>query len=321
MLIVLHSGIFLLHGAPENLALAGEKMLMIGHRGAAGLAPENTMAAFRRALDLGVDAIELDVLLSSDGEIMVHHNFSLNPDIARIEGRWIDKSPPAVIGKMSFRELRAYDVGRLRPSSSYGARYPEQQPSDGERIPTLREVISLLKGRKDQKTRIWIEFKTSPEEPRMTPPPEHVADAVIRLLKEEGFLSRVAFLSFDWRGLVHAQRIAPEVPTIFLSLSSLNLDNIQRGRPGGSPWMAGVDIDDFNGSIPQAVKAAGGRHWAPYFNSVSVEQVEESHQLGIKVLVWTPDSEKDMLRMMKLNVDAITTNRPDILSRLLEREP
>jgi len=296
-------------------------MQVIGHRGAAGLAPENTLAAFRKALEFGVDGIELDVILTSDGEIVVHHNFALNPDIARIGGNWIAKSPPAVIGRMSFKELQAYDVGRLKPSSSYGSRYPEQQPADGERIPTLREVISLLKERKDLKTRICIEIKTSPEEPEMTPSPQVVVDSVIRLLDEEEFLSRILFLSFDWRPLIHAQKIAPAVPTLFLSVSSLDLDNIQRGRPGASPWMAGIDIDDYDGSIPRAVRAAGGKLWGPYFNSVNSKQVEEAHDLGMKVFVWTPDSEKDMLRMMKMNVDGITTNRPDILLKLLQRRP
>ena len=296
-------------------------MQVIGHRGAAGLAPENTLAGFRKALELGVDGIELDVLLTADGEIVVHHNFALNPEIARIDGKWIQKSPPHVIGQISFQEIRAYDVGRIKPSSSYGGRYPEQQPADGERIPTLREVISLLKERNDRKTGIFIEIKTSPEEPEMTVHPEIVVDAVIRLLEEERFLSRARFLSFDWRGLVHVHKTAPAIPAIFLSVGSLNLDNIQHGRPGPSPWMAGIDIDDYNGSVPAAVSAAGGRLWAPHYMSLTLKQVEEAHSLGIKVFAWTPDSEGDMLRLMKMKVDAIVTNRPDILSSLLQRNP
>ncbi|PKN22549.1 MAG: glycerophosphodiester phosphodiesterase [Deltaproteobacteria bacterium HGW-Deltaproteobacteria-21] len=296
-------------------------MQVIGHRGAAGLAPENTLAGIRKALELGVDGIELDVLLTADGEIVVHHNFALNPDIARIGGEWIPQSPPSVIGKMTFKEIRTYDVGRIKPSSSYGARYPEQQPADGERIPALREILSLLKERDDRQTRLWIEIKTSPEEPEMTVHPEIVVDAVIRLLEEEPFISRARFLSFDWRGLVHVHKTAPAISTIFLSVSSLNLDNIQHGRPGPSPWMAGIDIDDYNGSVPAAVSAAGGRHWAPHYMSLTLKQVEEAHSLGIKVYAWTPDSEGDMLRLMKMKVDAIITNRPDILSSLLQRNP
>ena len=84
--ILIYTGLFCLWGDPQQFAVAGEKMQMIGHRGAAGLAPENTLAAFRKALELMVDGIEMDVLLTADGEIMVHHNFALNPDIARIEG-------------------------------------------------------------------------------------------------------------------------------------------------------------------------------------------------------------------------------------------
>jgi len=83
---------------------------------------------------------------------------------------------------------------------------------------------------------------------------------VIKILREENISDRARILSFDWRNLVHVQKIAPDIPTVYLSLEGVRLDNIKPGRPGASPWMAGFDIDDFAGSIPRAVQAASGRY-------------------------------------------------------------
>jgi glycerophosphoryl diester phosphodiesterase len=299
---------------PELLT---KKMYVIGHRGGAGLAPENTLSAFRQALDLKVDAVELDVLLTSDRKLVVHHDYRLKQEIARTtDGKWLkDRSGPA-IKDLTVVELKAYDVGRLKPYTKYARRYPKQKPVDGERIPTLREVVSLLKSREDCKTQIWVEIKTSPEKPDMTPPPEVVANAVVQVLREENFATHARILSFDWRSLVHVQKIAPEIPTVYLSLEGRNLNNIKAGQPGASPWMAGLDIDDFNGSIPQAVKAAGGRYWAPYYKHITYDLLNEAHELGLQVFAWTPDERGAMVRLIEIGVDGIITNRPDILQSI-----
>jgi glycerophosphoryl diester phosphodiesterase len=299
---------------PEQLE---KRIYVIGHRGSAGLAPENTLAAFSRAAEIGVDGVELDVLITSDGEIIVHHDFHLRPEIARTpEGKWLEPWERSAIRKLTFAELKTYDVGRLKPYTKYAQRYPEQKPEDGERIPTLREVISLLKGY-NKGTQLWIEIKTSPEMPDMTPSPESVADAVVQLLNQENMVDRARILSFDWRSLVYIQKIASDIPTIYLSHIGSRLNNIKPGEPGPSPWTAGIDVDDFNGSIPRAIKAVRGRYWAPQYRYLTPERVQEAHSLGIKVFVWTPDSRNDMQRLIEMGVDGIITNRPDILLSIL----
>lgn len=295
-----------------------QKITLVGHRGAAGLAPENTLAAFRRALDIGVDALETDALLSADGEVVLHHDFHLRPEITRTKkGKWLKDFPRVAIKDLTLAELKTYDVGRLRPNTGYARRFPDQEAVDGEPIPTLREVISLLKARQDHTTELWIEIKTSPEKPDLTPSPEKVADAVLGVLREEGVLSRTRILSFDWRSLVHAQRISPEVPTVYLSHTGIRLNNIQPGQPGASPWMAGLDVDDFNGSVPRAIKQAGGRFWAPQYKTITYRRLEEAQSLGIQVFVWTPDTKEEMTRLIEMGVDGIITNRPDILKRVI----
>ena len=296
-----------------------EKPLVVGHRGAAGLLPENTLAAFAKACELGIDALELDVLVSADGQLVVHHDFRLRPEIARTaEGSWISPESPPAIKDLTLAQLKAYDVGRLKPGTPYAARYPEQTPADGERIPTFTEVIQRFKTSCHPSTRLFVEIKTSPEEPGLTPPPEAVSDSVVKMVKEAGIAERTWMLSFDWRNLVHIQKTAPEIGTVYLSIVGPGLNNLKPNQPGASPWMAGLDIDDFNSSAPRAVKAAGGRGWSPYFKNLTSETLAEARQLGLSVSVWTPDNPEDMKKLIDMKVDAITTNRPDILKKLLE---
>jgi glycerophosphoryl diester phosphodiesterase len=290
-----------------------EKLLIVGHRGAAGLAPENTLAAFGKACELGVDAVELDVYLAADSAIVVHHDYTLKPETTRTaDGEWLSRSGPA-IKDLTLAQLKTYDVGRLKPNTRYAQRYPAQQPADGERIPSLGEVISLLEAKCDQANQLWVEIKTNPEKPTLTPAPESVADALVQLLRKHDFARRVRILSFDWRALVHIQKIAPDIATVYLSLVGRGLNNIKPGQPGPSPWMAGYDIDDYQGSIPQAVKAAGGLFWAPYYKHLTDDLLKEAHELGLRVYVWTVDSRSEMVRLMEMGVDGIITNRPDIL--------
>jgi glycerophosphoryl diester phosphodiesterase len=295
------------------------KPLIIGHRGAAGLAPENTLAAFAKACALGVDGIELDVLVSADGELVVHHDFRLKPEIARTsDGNWISPSSPPAVKDLTLAQLKSYDVGRLQPKTSYAGRYPEQAPKDGERIPAFKEVIELYKKSCPPSTRLFVEIKTSPEEPTLTPPPEALSDQVVRMIREQGITERTWVLSFDWRNLVHIQKIAPELVTVYLTISVPGSDTLKPNQPGPSPWMAGLDIDDFNGSAPRAVKAAGGRIWSPFFRNLTTESLEEARRLGLEVSVWTPDAPEDLKQMIRMKVDAITTNRPDVLTGLLK---
>ena len=305
--------------SPEKIVLpAGseatdKRIMVIGHRGAAGLAPENTLSAFARACEIGVDAVEFDVLLTADGEAVVYHDFNLKPEITRTkDGKWLEDSSPPAINDLNLAELKTYDVGRLRPQTLYARRYPEQKAVDGQRIPTLREVVSLHKQQCHKSIELWIEIKTTPEEPGLTPPPEIVSEMVVKILREENISDRARILSFDWRNLVHVQKIAPDIPTVYLSLEGASLNNIKSGQPGSSPWMAGFDIDDFAGSIPRAIQAAGGRYWAPYYKQVTFNNIQKAHQLGIQVFVWTPDSRSEMERLIEMGVDGIITNRPDI---------
>jgi len=293
------------------------KPLVIGHRGAAGLAPENTLAAFSRAIGLGVDAVELDVLLSADGELMVHHDYALRTEIARdSEGNWVAGDQELLIKNLTADQLKAYDVGRLKPGTAYGTRFPDQQAADGQRIPRLKEVIKLLQRENAGQTGLWIEIKTSPEKPQCTPPPETVARAVAELAADFGFLARTRVLSFDWRALACLQRIAPGIPTLFLT-SEMTVDQ-SRDPATIRLWSGGLNSSDYSGSLPEMVRAGGGRYWAARYSQLTPERIGRAHELGIAVYTWTVDGADDMRRLLAMGVDGIISNRPDVLLALLE---
>jgi len=295
-----------------------ESVRIIGHRGAAGLKPENTIIGFAKALELGVDAIELDVLMTADKELVVHHDYRLKPEITRnSDGTWVPEHDITPIMAMTLDQLRRFDVGRLKPGTRYASKYPRQMPSDGERIPLLREVIQLIKNSNHSKVELWIEIKTSPESASKTPPPETVAQHVVALLQDHHFTQRVKILSFDWRSLIHIQKIAPTILTIYLTSETKQFKAASFLNPWESDWTAGFDMGKYNGSIPRTIAAAGGSWWAPKYTQITAKQCQEAHQLGLCVAVWTPDSKKAFKKMIQMGVDAIITNHPDRLLQIL----
>jgi len=110
--------------APQRAAAGERPFDLQGHRGARGLAPENTLAAFARALSLGVTSLELDTVVTADGVVVVSHDALLNPELTRdAEGRWLEAPGPAIFG-LTAEALRRYDVGRARPGSRTALAFP-----------------------------------------------------------------------------------------------------------------------------------------------------------------------------------------------------
>lgn len=288
-----------------------------GHRGARGLLPENTLPAFAKALEIGVTTLELDTAVTRDGVIVVSHDATLNPDITRgRDGQWIQRKDIS-IHDLTWSELQQYDVGRIKPDSAYAARFPLQLPVDGTRMPRLIDVFAQVRRSGNELVRFNIETKISPEHPHRTLPPEAFARALIALVRAEKLESRVTIQSFDWRSLQVVQREAPQIATVYLSAQQPWQDNIRAGGET-SPWTAGFHISRYGGSLPQLVKAAGGKVWSPYYGEITVETVREAHRLGLKVVVWTVNDPGDIARMLDLGVDGIISDYPDRLRRVAQ---
>jgi glycerophosphoryl diester phosphodiesterase len=285
-----------------------------GHRGARGLAPENTLPAFARALAIGVTTLELDCAVTRDGVVVVSHDAALNPEITRgPDGKWLEGAGPA-IWQLTYEELGGYDVGRIRPASAYARRFPAQQPVDGTRVPRLADVFALVKKSGNEAVRFNIETKISPLAPNETTGPEDFARKLIAAVRAAGMAHRTAIQSFDWRTLAVVQKEAPEIPTVYLTSVSGFMDNIQ--AKGSSPWTAGHRVRDHGGSIPRMIKAAGGAIWSPYHGDVTREAVKETRALGLKVVVWTVNEPAAMRRMIEWGVDGVISDRPDLLRRV-----
>jgi glycerophosphoryl diester phosphodiesterase len=290
-----------------------------GHRGARGLWPENTLAGFARALGLGVSALELDCGVTRDGVLVVSHDPELNPDLTRdASGRFLSTTGPPIV-TLSYAELQSYDVGRLKPGSAYAARFPAQQPLDGERIPRLADVLELVRARGRGRVRVAVEVKTFPDRPpQLTAGPEAFAVALARDLEATGTASLVEIMAFDWRVLSAMQRLMPQVATVALTEQQPGCDTVGLGAARPSPWLAGLDPRSYGGSVVRLVKASGAAQWGPDYLDLDAGRVAEAHSLGLRVVPWTVNDPADMERLLAFKVDGMTSDRPDVLRALLE---
>jgi glycerophosphoryl diester phosphodiesterase len=305
----------ILLGVPADRAPAETPQARLGpfdieaHRGGRALRPENTLQSFAIALTVGVDTLELDMGVTKDGVLVVSHERGLNPDLARgPDGVYVSKGIPYV--KLTLAEVKTYDVGQIRPGSDYAARFPDQV-SIPARIPTLAEVFALVRRSGDHHVRLNIETKIDPNHPEESPDPQRFVSAVLDLLRRERFADRVMIESFDWRTLQLVQREAPAIPTVYLTQLERPEENIYLDKP--SPWTAGFDPRNHGGSVPRAVKAAGGKIWSPLYSDIDPHAVAEAHSLGLSVIVWTVNDPEDMARLIDMGVDGIISDLPDVL--------
>ncbi len=288
-----------------------------GHRGARGLAPENTLTAFDAAMSLGVTTLEFDVGVTQDGVVVVLHDRKLNTEITRdAAGIWIENKD-ITVSALTLAELKRYDVGRLRPDSAYAKTFSAQVPQDGERIPTLGEVFDRVNARGASHIRFNIETKLSPNAPNETLAPEPFVRALIADIRRAKLADRTTIQSFDWRTLRIAEREAPEIATVYLTTEQGAGDTVQAGKPGKSPWLAGFDVDDHGGSVSALLAAIGARVWSPNARDVTEAKVKAAQALKLTVVPWTVNEEADMQRLIEWGVNGLITDYPDRLRRVM----
>jgi glycerophosphoryl diester phosphodiesterase len=239
------------------------------------------MPSFELALSMGVDTLELDVGVTRDGVVVIHHDRRLNPDVARKAGRWVS-APAPTVHSLTYEELQAYDVGRIRPGSEYAARFPHQKPIDGTPIPRLLDLFLKLK---NANVRFNIETKLVPQAPDETLPPEPFARAVIAEVRKAGVAQRTTIQSFDFRTLKVVEREAPEIATAYLT-SGKNSD-------------------------PATVHEAGARVWSPDFRDLDAHKVAQARKLGLRIIAWTVNEPDEIRRVLALKLDGIISDYPD----------
>jgi glycerophosphoryl diester phosphodiesterase len=288
------------------------------HRGGRALFPENTLASFANALSMGVDTLELDIGVTRDGVIVVSHERGLNPDLARRpDGNYV--APPGIpFVQLSLEVVRQYDVGQIRPGSAYAAQFPDQRAVPGTKIPTLQEVFELVRRSGDKNVRFNIETKIDPDHPEQSPDPARFVALLLDLVASEKFSDRVMVQSFDWRTLQLVQKLAPAIPTVYLTVQAGAAPTVSPDKATG--WTAGFDPAEHGHSIPRTIKDAGGAIWSPYFGDVTPALIAESHALGLKVVVWTVNKQADMARLIEIGVDGIISDHPDLLRQVVSEK-
>ncbi|MCA8880415.1 MAG: glycerophosphodiester phosphodiesterase [Rhodobacteraceae bacterium] len=286
---------------------------IVGHRGARGEMPENTLAGFAHCFKMGLQAIEMDVHLTADGQVVVCHDPRPRPALTRnADGQWIDADPPLIVCT-PLAELKQYDVGGARPGSADAAQFPGQAVLSGERIPTLEEVLKLAVT-SGPAVRLVIEIKSDPTDSVQATAALGCAEAVAGLLRGHP-LSRLAVVeSFDWAVMARLRDAAPELSRGYLTCTGM-------ARKGGatyyegSPWLAGRHDAD-----PVALVAAeGGQFWGPWCGDVDAGAVTAARKAGLGVIVWTANSDDEIARLASLGVDGIVTDYPTRAQRILAR--
>lgn len=297
------------------------------HRGGLGLTTESTLAGFAKAIELGVTTLEVDTQVTEDGKVVITHD-------RRVSGVKCQDTAPAFPGDPEFpyvgkfiHTLTLAQVKTLNCGYQQLPGYPSQEVVSGPMI-ELRDLFDLVRSYKAKKLMLNIETKVEAGAPNETAPRELFVRRVWEEIRDAGMSDQVTIQSFDWGALMAMHELAPELPLIALT----NRDFLQIGQPGASPWLGGIDVDDFGGDFVAAAASIEGvtalspvqgfpqngtisdPGFVPYPDS---QMVADAHRLGLKVIPWTINDPETMDYFIDLGVDGIITDYPDRLREVM----
>ena len=308
-----------------SILAASHHVDIYAHRGFRAIAPENTLPAYRAALKLGVDVVDMDVNMTKDGVLVVTHDLTLNPQITQTSaGNWIKKQIP--IKDLTLKALNQYRVGNINPYSDFHQMYPHHISMPDVHIPTLKQVIEFVKQHETHPVRFQIEMKTDPTQPHISVKPQVMAKSLAMVINQTHIKDRVEIQAFEWQALIDIQQLVPGIKTGFLTEPEYNPDNKQAEDKigNGKIWTSPLIASNYDYDYPKMVKKLGGTFWEPYEQDVSKQQIEHAHQLGIKVVAWgwtehehTDFNYQKVYQLIDWGIDGIITDRPDILKGVL----
>lgn len=259
---------------------------IIAHRGASGYAPEHTLSAYKKAIQMKADYVELDLHMTKDGELVAIHDATL-ARTTNAEEIYPDRAPWRV------KDFTLSEIKRLDAGSWFNDAYPEYAKKQyaKEKIPTLQEVIDAMK-RKDAKAALYIETKA----PNVYPSME---EKLVDILKKNGYLQqgKVIFQSFSEASLRKLREIIPKgIPLIQLYSPSM---------------IKGRNLDDVLDQAAEYAKGVG-----PEQSLVTPEFVQKAHERHLIVHPYTINAKEEMQKQLLLGVDGMFTNYPDRLASL-----
>ena len=263
-----------------------------GHRGARGLVPENTIPAFKRAIDEGVTTLELDVVITKDKQVVVSHEPYMSSSICvKPNGEPVGKGEEFNIYQMTYAEVATFDCG-----SRGNARFAEQAKMVVQK-PLLSDMIQAAEAYAKEKgvspLNYNIEIKSSPKGDGVDHPEvEEFSSLVFETI--EAFLprSRYTLQSFDFRVLQYWHQQYPEVSLVALIENTRSIEK---------------NLEEL-GFTPDV--------YSPYYKLLSAKKIAKAHELGMKVVPWTVNSVKEMQALVDLGVDGIITDYPNLAKSL-----
>ena len=271
-----------------------EKQIDIqGHRGCRGLLPENSLPAFEKAIDLGVNTLELDIVISKYHKVLVSHEPYMNPLICYDpKGLSIPDSLETHYNlyKMNYDEIKTFDCG-----SKFHPTYPQQEKLKTYK-PLLSEVFDLVKT-KQSGVKFNIEIKSDPNYYGIfTPKPKAYVKLVLDEIEKNEMLRRVNLQSFD---VAILEEVKKQLPTMKVAL-----------------------LVEDNETIDEKLKTLTFKPEiiSPYFKLLSQESVKAYQSEGVLVIPWTINEAKDMKQMLSWQVDGIITDYPNTLMDLIKIE-
>lgn len=301
------------------------------HRGGLGLNTESSIASFSHALEMGVSTLELDTQVTRDGQVVVTHDRQIS------KNKCLDTAPAFVgdtqfpyVGKyikdLTLEQIKTMDCGTLQLKD-----YPEQKTSPGAKMLTLEEFFSLVKQYKSENVLMNIETKIEAGAPEQTAPREQFVKAVLKEIEKSGLENQITIQSFDWGALMLVRELNPKLPIVALTNGQQFL---QAGEPGKSPWLGGIDIDDFNGDLVKAAHSFGAdaispvhgnpqngkiddQDYIPYTNKAMIDQ---AHQNNMKVIPWTVSDAKTIQHLIKIGADGVITDLPDVARQVMSEQ-
>jgi glycerophosphoryl diester phosphodiesterase len=222
-------------------------MLRIGHRGAKAYAPENTLTSFKKALEIGVDAVELDVRKTKDGQVVVIHD----ADVKRTTNR------EGLVSELTLKEIKGLDAG------------------SGEKIPTLEDTLDFL----DKKVKVFVELKEA-----------GIEKQVLSIVQKKGLEKNVVIVSFLEDALKKVRELNKDIETGLIYAKHKN------------PLKAALELE--------------ANYLLALYRFTHTANVEKAHESGLKLIVWTINSQEEAQEYAKKGVDGIASDKPDILMRL-----
>lgn len=289
------------------------KLDLQAHRGGAGERTENSIASFTHAIELGVTTLEMDTHITKDGKVVVTHDNTINPDVCADTKAATDGDPQfpyvgKVVHELTLAQLQTLDCGyQQRPGM------PDQVPTKGSKIPELKDVFALVKAH-HATVMMNIETKIDATAPQQSAPIEQFVALLHAQIAASGLADQVTIQSFDWSSLQAMHRLDPTLPLVALT----TVKNTQMDFPGSSPWLGGLDIDDYDRDVVKAAHAIDGVvAVSPAVADVTPGMITEAHALGLTVIPWTVDDPDQMQQLIDIGADGIITNYPSRLRKVM----